>query len=152
MRFFSSSKWKSSYSFSSNSPPQEILLVRISSFTKSKTQGNFLEQPRVFLFVKKEFFTREKSSWEGGGQHEQWVFLFIKEEILTKKKILAGERRKVESPGRISQNDILLKFQWSFLLRQKGNPHIPSPSPTPQPSNKEIHPVRISSDKEKNSW
>ena len=46
---------------------KEILLVRISSFTKSKTQGNFLEQPRVFLFVKKEFFTREKSSWEGGG-------------------------------------------------------------------------------------
>ena len=37
------------------------------SSSKSKTQGNFLEQPRVFLFVKKEFFTREKSSWEGGG-------------------------------------------------------------------------------------
>ena len=66
MRFFSSSKWKSSYSFSSNSPPQEILLVRISSLTKSKTHGNFLGQP-VFLFVKEEFLTREKSSWERGG-------------------------------------------------------------------------------------
>ena len=51
-----------------------------------------------------------------------------------KEKILAGERREVESPGRISQNDILLKFplgffslsMWkplhSFLLPQGNSP------------------------------
>ena len=67
MRLFSSSKRKSSYSFPlpPPTPHKEILLVRISSLTKSKTHGNFLGQP-VFLFVKEEFLTREKSSWEGG--------------------------------------------------------------------------------------
>ena len=41
--------------------------------------------------------------------------------------ILVGEGREVESAGRISQNDILLKFQWGFFLRQRGHPHIPYP-------------------------
>ena len=67
---------------------KEINPVRISSLTKRKTRGNFLGQPWVFLFVKEEILTREKSSWEcwGGGGGEQWVFLFVKEEILTRKK------------------------------------------------------------------
>ena len=37
-----------------------------------------------------------------------------------KEKNLVGERREVESPGRISQNDILLKFPLGFFLYQCG--------------------------------
>ena len=54
-------------------------------------------------------------------------------------KVLMGERREVESPGRISQNDILLKFPLGFFLYQCGNPYIPSSF------HKEILLVRISS-------
>ena len=66
--------------------------------------------------------------WGGGDGGDQWVFLFAKEKILTRKKSLW------EGGG-----DILFKFQLGFLLCQRGNPHIPSLSPT----HKEINPVRI---------
>ena len=95
-------------------PPQEILLVRISSLTKSKTHGNFLGQP-VFLFVKEEFLTREKSSWEGGGTAWAMSFSLNQRGYPHEEKVLMGERREVESPGRISQNDILLKFPLGFF-------------------------------------
>ena len=45
-------------------------------------------------------------------------------------KILLGGGRW-RSPGRVSQNDILLNFQWGFFLRQRGNPQIPLSSPSP---------------------
>ena len=84
--------------------------MRISSLTKSKTHGNFLGQP-VFLFVKEEFLTREKSSWEGGGGMSERHEFFSS----SKRKSSRGENHggggSLRSPDGISQNDILLKFQ-----------------------------------------
>ena len=112
MRFFSSSKWKSSYSFSSNSPPpQEILLVRISSLTKSKTHGNFLGQP-VFLFVKEEFLTREKSSWEGGNSVSN-EFFSLSKRISSRRKSPHGR----EEGGGVTRENISKRYSIEVSIR-----------------------------------
>ena len=121
MRLFSSSKRKSSYSFPFPPPPhKEILLVRISSLTKSKTLGNFLGQPWVFLFVKEEFLMREKSSWERGGWRWAMSFSLRQRGNPHEEIILVGEGYHRENPyiPSPSHKEILLE-RISSLTKRK---------------------------------
>ena len=85
-----------------------------------------------------EFFSssKKKFSWEknplgrvGGRGWKAMSFSLRQRGNPHEEKILVGEGREVESPERISQNEILLKFPWGFfsLSMRKPSHYFPLP-------------------------
>ena len=113
---------------------KEILLVRISSLTKRKTHGNIQGQPWVFLFVKEEILTREKSSWECGGEGVESNEFFSS----SKRKSSWGKNPRGRGGGEVEVTKENISKWYSievsmrFFTSSKRKSSYPIPLPNPQ--------------------